>query len=181
MMLATNIGTDFDNLSLIEETKEIKGNTKSKKPTKGGLFMRCDNSLITKAICQVSPSFRHPCYLRGVRSELCCCGCLITQAQCKVQIICSKLLRLTNHRQITKYTNQHVILRNFSCAWCFILHQSRMMATSWISSRLAKPFSMTPCYLHGGLSRLEPVCAVCVSGWLPGLRRPIAVWMWVWI
>ena len=154
---------------------------KSKKPTKGGLFMHCDNSLTTKAICQVPLSFRHPCYLRGVRSELCRCGCLITQAQCKVQIICSKLLRLTNHRQITNYTNQHVILRNFSFAWCFILRQSRMKTASWISSRLAKPFSTTPCYLHSGLSRLEPVCAVCVPGLLPDLRRPFAVWMWVWI
>lgn len=154
---------------------------KSKKPTKGGLFMHCDNSLTTKAICQVPLSFRHPCYLRGVRSELCCRSCLIIQLRCKVQIICSKYLCLTNHRQITKYTNQHVILRNFSFAWCVLLRQARMMAASGISSRLIKPFSITPCYLQGGFSRLEPVCAVCLSALWSDLLWLFAVWMWVWI
>lgn len=154
---------------------------KSKKPTKGGLFMHCDNSLTTRAICQVSLSFRHPCYLRGVRSELCCRCCLIIQRRCKVQIICSKWWLWTNHRSISTYTNQLIILRNFSFAWCILWRPSWRMATAGISSCLAKPFSIAPYYLHGGFSRLEPVCAVGVSALWTDLLWRFAVWMWVWI
>lgn len=90
----------------------------------------------------------HPCYLRGVRLELCGCVRLITRTQCKVQIICSKFLRRTMNRQITKNTNRHFILRNFSFARCLTTQDSCMLCGYWYSLRLTKPFSSSQCYLQ---------------------------------
>ena len=104
---------------------------KSKKPTKGGLFMHCDNSLTTKAICQVPLSFRHPCYLRGVCSELCHCA-------------------VWSHRRSAKYK----LFAAYYCVWRIIVKSQSTQISMLFCEILALP-DVSYCANHEWRRHLE--------------------------